>query len=263
MQTTIYYFTGTGNSLKIARDLAQKLEECELIPIVKVWQTEDLESTSEKIGFIFPLYYSGLPKIVYDFINKIDLSKSNYFFTVVTSAEDINDLPLQQLEKILKTKGKTLSAGFFINMPNNFIIGFNIHSEERQKRFFENAINQVEKISEIIKDKKENLTQDLFEKNLSKSEEINQTFRDEVYEYDKSFYADDNCNSCGICEKTCPVSNIILVEGIPQWQHKCQLCLACINFCPEKSIQFDKKTLKTGRYHHPEITLQEIINQKK
>ncbi|MFX0071984.1 MAG: EFR1 family ferrodoxin, partial [Candidatus Hermodarchaeota archaeon] len=126
MQTTIYYFTGTGNSLKVAKDLAQKLEECELIPIAKVWQTEDLESTSINIGFIFPLYYSGMPKIVYDFINKIDLNKSNYFFTVVTSAEDIIEFPLQQLAKILKTKGKTLNAGFVINMPNNFIIGFDI-----------------------------------------------------------------------------------------------------------------------------------------
>ncbi len=54
-----------------------------------------------------------------------------------------------------------------------------------------------------------------------------------------------------------------LTDGIPQWQHKCQHCLACINFCPENSIQFGEKTLKTGRYHHPEIKLKEIINQKK
>jgi len=262
MLTTIYYFTGTGNSLKIAKDLAQKLEECELIPIVKIWQLENLESTSEKIGFIFPLYYSGLPKIVYDFIRKINLNKSNYFFAVITSAGDINEQPLQQLEKILKTKEKTLSAGFFITMPNNYIIGFDIHSEEHQKEFFEKAIKQVDKISKIVMDKKENLTQDIFEKNLSRSARINQTFRDEAYESDRSFYADDNCNSCGICENVCPVNNIVLVQGIPEWQHKCQLCLACINFCPEKSIQFGTETLKTGRYHHPEITVQEIINQK-
>ena len=68
MKTTIYYFSGTGNSLKIARDIAEKLEECELIPIAKVWQQDQLASTSKNVGFIFPLYYFGLPKIVYDFI---------------------------------------------------------------------------------------------------------------------------------------------------------------------------------------------------
>ena len=54
-----------------------------------------------------------------------------------------------------------------------------------------------------------------------------------------------------------------MYEGKPQWLHRCQQCLACINFCSEESIQFDTKSLNTGRYHHPEITLQDIVNQKK
>lgn len=263
METTIYFFTGTGNSLKIAKDLAEKLEDSELIPIAKVWDMEKLESISDKVGFIFPLYYSGLPKIVDDFINKIDLSKSNYFFTVITSAGDINEQPLQQLEKILRTKAKNLKAGFFITMPSNYIIGYDIQSEEKQKVLFEKAIKQVKNISNSVKNEEDNLTQYVIKKDLSRSEGINKTFREEVNESDKSFYANDKCNSCGVCEDVCPVNNIILNAGKPQWQHKCQQCLACINFCPERAIQFGTKTLNTGRYYHPEITIQEIINQKK
>jgi len=263
METTIYFFTGTGNSLKIARALTEKLKDSELIPIAKVWQKENLNSTTEKVGFIFPLYFSGMPKIVYDFINKLDLSKSNYIFTIITSAGDINEQPLQQLNKILLTKGKLLNAGFYVTMPSNYIIGYDVTSEEHQKEYFEKASKQVEFISAIIKNKKENLNQNIFKKDVSRSEGINKTFREKVHESDKSFYADDNCNSCGICEEVCPVNNIILVDGKPQWEHKCQQCLACINFCPETSIQFGTDTLKTQRYHHPEITLQEIINQHK
>jgi ferredoxin len=263
METTIYFFTGTGNSLKIAKVLNEKLKDSELIPIAKIWEMEKLESLSEKVGFIFPLYLSGLPKIILDFINKINLSKTNYLFTVITSAGDINEQPLQQLEKILKTKEKTLNAGFFITMPTNYIIGDVIPSEQRQKEYFEKAFKYVDHISEIVKNKENNLTKDVFEKDVSRSEGINRSFLEEVYESDKSFYADENCNSCGICEKVCPVNNIVLLEGHPEWQHKCQQCLACINFCPEEAIQFEAKTLKPGRYHHPEITLQEIINQKK
>ncbi|MFX0106244.1 MAG: EFR1 family ferrodoxin [Candidatus Hodarchaeota archaeon] len=262
-KTIIYYFTGTGNSLKIAKDLAKKLEDCEIIPIAKVWQMENPESTTKKVGFIFPLYWSGLPKIVHDFINKINLSNSNYIFTVITSTGDINEQPLQQLEKILKKKAKTLSAGFYVNMPNNYIIGFDIDSEDRQKELFEKAIKQVNSISEIVKNEEENINQDIFQKDVSRSEGINKNFREKVNDSDKSFYIDDSCNNCGICEKVCPVSNIMLIDGIPQWQHRCQQCLACINFCPEKSIQFGTETLKTQRYHHPQISLKEIMNQKK
>ncbi len=263
MSTSIYYFTGTGNSLKIAKDLNNTIEDSELIPIAQLWELENPKSKSEKVGFIFPLYYSGLPKIVVDFINKLDLSKSNYIFTIITNAGDINEQPLQQLNKMLERKLKRLNAGFFITMPNNYIIGFDIHSEVEQKEFFKNATMQIESISKVIKNNKENLTQEIFEKDLSQSEGINKKFRGEVNRSDTSFYVDDNCSRCGLCERVCPVNNIILIEGLPYWQHKCQQCLACINFCPERSIQFDLKTLKTQRYHHPEITIQEIINQKK
>jgi flavodoxin len=106
METTIYYFTGTGNSLKAAKDLCEKLNDCEVIPITKCLEMEKLASTSERIGFFFPLYYSGLPKIVLDFVNELDVKNSNYFFAGVTSAEDLNEYPLQQIEKILREKGK-------------------------------------------------------------------------------------------------------------------------------------------------------------
>jgi len=258
MKTTIYYFSGTGNSLKIARDIAEKLEECELVPIAKVWQQDQLASNSEKVGFIFPLYYFGLPKIVYDFINNIELAKSSYFFAVVTRAGNADGAPLQQLDNILETKTKKLNAGFFIRMPSNFIIGYNTDSETVQNEFFENAINQVEKITTILKENGES-----FQKETNLSERMNNKFRDKVYASDKSFYANENCTNCGICESVCPVNNIVLTEGLPQWQHKCQQCLACINFCPEEAIQFGTKSLETGRYRHPEITVQDIINQKK
>jgi ferredoxin len=263
METAIYYFTGTGNSLKVAKDLCQKLISCELIPIAKYQGMENLVSTSDKIGFFFPLYYSGLPKIVLDFLKELDVNKSKYFFACVTSAEDLTVYPLQQIEKILRAKGKRLNAGLLINMPNNYIIGYDITPEKAQIDFFEKANKEIDSFSEIVNTGKDNLESNLFEKDIGRSEEINKWFQGEVNNLDKYFHVDDTCNSCGICQKVCPVKNIILIDGRPQWQQRCQHCLACINFCPEKSIQFGNKTSKTGRYHHPEIKIKEIIDQKK
>ena len=262
MKTTIYYFTGTGNSLKIAKSLSEKLEECELVPIAKIWEEDQIISSSEKVGFVFPLYYAGLPKIVYDFLYKIKLSKSNYFFAVVTYAGDINTTPLLQIESILNTNSKTLSAGFYVQMPNNFILGYDIDSETHLKKCFEEANKKVGAIHKAVEKNEKNLGRDIFEKHRIKSEKFNKDFRDNVYGYGKSFYAEDTCTSCGICVSVCPVNNISLEDGRPQWQHKCQQCLACINFCPENCIQFGDKTLKTQRYHHPEITVKDLVNQK-
>lgn len=262
MKSIIYYFTGTGNSLKIAKSLSDKIDDCELVPIAKIWEKDYLASSTEKVGFIFPLYYAGLPKIVYDFLQKIDLSKSNYFFAVVTYAGDINTTPLLQIETILNSKSKSLSAGFYVLMPNNYILGYDVHSEERQKEFFEEAKKTISIITNTVEKNETNLTKDTFEKRRIKSEKFNNDFRNNVNESDKSFYAEDTCTNCGICAQVCPVNNIILVEGKPNWQHKCQQCLACINYCPEKCIQFGEQTTKTQRYNHPDVKVKDLIKQK-
>lgn len=82
---------------------------------------------------------------------------------------------------------------------------------------------------------------------------------DRVPQMDKPFFADAKCTSCGICEKICPAQNIKLVSGKPVWQHRCEQCFACIQWCPDEAIQYGKGTAKKKRYHHPEITLKEML----
>jgi len=260
MITTIYYFTGTGNSLKIARDLCDILENCSLKPMVKYWKNDRIIEHSEKLGFVFPLHYFGLPKIVFEFVEKIELNKPDYIFAVVTKAGEWVGVPLIQLEKILNSKSKTLSAGFLVTMPRNYILDMDPHSEQEQKELFESAKNKVKNIAKTVEKNEKNLELDLTKKN--RFEKVNINFHKNVNDSDKSFFIDDSCNSCGICQKVCPVNNIKLVEGKPEWKHQCLQCLACLNYCPESSIQFGDKTTGRIRYHHPEISVKDLINQK-
>ena len=76
---------------------------------------------------------------------------------------------------------------------------------------------------------------------------------------DKSFWVDEKCNACAICRSICPCGNIALEAGKPVWLHHCEQCLACIQWCPREAIQFGKKTPRYERYHHPEVTLQDML----
>lgn len=259
MKTTIFYYSGTGNSLKIARDISGKLENSEFVPIAKLWEQDNIAHQSEKVGLIFPLYFMGCPSIILEFLNKLDLDKVNYIFTVVTSHHGSSGATLYQINKVLKKKSKALNAGFSIRMPGNYIPMYDIASKESHKRDFEQAKEKIEIIAELIK------------KNGKKIEKkglpfigsfFNKLFCKKVNKSDLKFYADEKCDSCEICEKVCPVNNIKIVDGKPEWQHKCQRCLACIHFCPQEAIQYGKKTIRRKRYHHPEITVNDIINQK-
>ncbi len=260
--TTIYYFTGTGNSLKIAKEISDKLGDCELIPIARERKRKNITPTTEKVGFVFPLYYYGLPKIVKDFLQKIDLNLTRYHFAVITRAGDEDGSCFYQLRNIFNSKSKTLDLEFAIMMPNNFIIGYPAPTEEEQKELFENASKNVKKVSELIKQNKSYQAKARDQKYYRRFKRINENFHDLVNASDDKFYIDENCTSCGICERICPVNNIILIDGKPQWQHDCQQCLSCINYCPEKAIKYQGKRVYDDRYHHPEILIKDLTSQK-
>ena len=84
MPHTIFYFTGTGNSLKVAKDIAAGFEGASVIPIAaNIEKATDL-APQGTVGFVFPVYYCGLPQIVYEFISLIDLSAASYAYVACT-----------------------------------------------------------------------------------------------------------------------------------------------------------------------------------
>ena len=76
---------------------------------------------------------------------------------------------------------------------------------------------------------------------------------------DRNFFADGRCNGCGICAKVCPSGNVSMVDGKPRWAGHCEQCLACLQWCPTKALQYGKKTERYQRYHHPEIKVADVV----
>jgi ferredoxin len=257
MKTTIYCFSGTGNSLKVAKDIASGLKDTEIIQICKK-NIEFNKVTSNKIGIIFPVYASGMPLLVKEFIETVEIPIDTYVYTVVTFGAAAG-ASIIQLEKLLTNKGVKLSAEFKMKMPGNYQVIYAPFSDEKQKKCFE---DEKEKITKIVKsiDNNEIVKFSGLGENLARiiGGMIYSSF--EPYKKDKNFWTNENCNGCGTCVKVCPASNIIMNEGKPQWQHKCEQCVACMQWCPQKSIQYKKATVNRGRYHHPDISAKDLFH---
>lgn len=257
MKTIIYCFSGTGNSLKVAKDISDGLKDTEIIQICKN-NMDIINATSNKIGIVFPVYASGMPVLVKKFIQKVIIPKEAYVYTVVTFGSAAGDA-ISQLEKLLTNKDIKLSAAFKMKMPGNYQVIYPPFSAKKQKICFE---NEKEKITGIVKSINNN---EIVEFN-GVGENIMRTIGGMIYsgfkpyEKDKDFWTNENCNGCGTCEKVCPANNIRMEEGKPKWQHKCEQCLACMQWCPQKSIQYKKATLNRGRYHHPDIAVTELFH---
>jgi Fe-S-cluster-containing hydrogenase component 2 len=52
------------------------------------------------------------------------------------------------------------------------------------------------------------------------------------------------------------------VDKKPVWKHHCELCCACIHFCPAEAIQYGQKTKKRGRYKNPSVTIADMKKQR-
>ena len=84
MSTEIYYFSGTGNSLHVAKELQKRMPKARLIPIMSLVKEESVTTRGETVGFVFPHYASTLPKVVHSFVRKLDLGSAQYLFAIAT-----------------------------------------------------------------------------------------------------------------------------------------------------------------------------------
>lgn len=259
METTIFYFSGSGNSLAVAKGIGAKVGNCVLKPMVKALAERDFQVKTERVGFVFPLYYVGMPKIVQDFIKEVDLAETNYIFTVITKAWPVVGGAIDQLNRLLKVKSKKLDLGIYLRMPSNYITLTKVDPPKIQKKLLAKSVGKIDWISELIKGSRRKFTPELLWflwplRNLSFVARVNQE--------DRFYSVGPDCNGCGSCAKVCPLGNIKLVDAKPQWLGRCQQCLACYHFCSRKTIYYKGKQANGIQYHHPEVSFAEIAGQK-
>src|SRR4030043_632715 len=118
MKTSLYFYTGTGNSLWTARKLAEHLGNTELIPMT-FRGYGSINPKQDNIGIIFPVHIWGLPPLVIDFVNRMEVDPSKYYFALAVNDGQVA-ATLLQLKRILLLKKSDLCAGFSMNMPSNY-----------------------------------------------------------------------------------------------------------------------------------------------
>lgn len=289
MQTEVYYFSGTGNSLAVARDIAEKTQGT-LISIPVVADQPGTKTGADTIGIVFPAYMAhlyGIPLIVEKFVKRLDYAGSPYIFAVCTCGgyESVNALPaLKNLAQLIRSAGGNLTAEFSVRLPMNNLDYDHIpvpinrdqdtmirKSKQTIKAICERVIRRKKNPYRIVKALFNWLMtpmylamKSLYITDLKKKarEPMDTTLK--YYELmpltDKSIAVDDKCNGCGTCARVCPVQNIKIVDHKPDWQHHCEMCLACDEWCPSKAIHHWCKT-EGKDYHHPEVKVSNMLRQ--
>lgn len=250
----IYYFTGTGNSLYIAKKIKNSLENCTLIPIETLVSLNKIIPNAKEIGFIFPIYFGDIPNFIKKIIKKFDFSNVEYIF-VLPNCYSVAGATFLNFRKILKSKGKNINYENILFMPDNAIL-FSI--EEDRKKLKQTEIN----IFPIIEDIKNKINKKFPTNYFQLLQYYSMKLFSEQEFSPKKFRVNNNCIGCGICKQVCPCNNIILNNGKPLFNSNCAHCLACFHWCPKEAISMKNFIIKNRRkYHNPNIKLNEIIRK--
>jgi formate hydrogenlyase subunit 6/NADH:ubiquinone oxidoreductase subunit I len=253
----LFYFSGTGNTLWVARQISQATNE-QLYNIPEELKKHDSTCTynmkkDECIGFAFPVHSWGMPTIVSNFLKKLSLNgySQNYIYCICTCGDDIG-LTDKSFKKEIAKHGWLLNGVFSVQMPNTYVClpGFDVDAKNVEKQKIAGALDTIQTIKNHILAREEttlvvpgayawiksNILQKLFlcmQNGLS----------------DHPFHVTDDCIGCSLCASACPVENIEFNNGKPKWSGHCTNCLACYHICPAHAVRYGRQTEKKGQYN--------------
>lgn len=246
----IFYYTGTGNSLALAKRIGG-----ELISISQIDLTRDLSYKSDIIGVVFPIYLLEPPKIVKEFLSKVTF-EAEYIFAIGTYGNsDIGCM--DTVQSIAKKNGYSFDYTNTLLTVDNYLPMFETKKqiENLKKKNTHECTDNI--VNDILSLRKMNLKSSVVLRQLLK---VVKPFGNLLLneKSDKNYKVNENCTRCGICKKVCPANNIEIEEEV-EFKHNCQNCMACIHLCPENAIHV-KKEKSNARWLNPDVTISEIIN---
>lgn len=234
----IFDFTGTGNSLYIARQLAG--ENAELLSIPQMVKRGKYEFEADEIGIVYPIYGHMPPYMVRQFIRKAKL-KAEYKFAVLTYGARKCDA-VEIWDRISRKADNAFDYINTIIMVDNWLPNFDMNE---QLKIDKHIPENLQKITADI-----NSRQHWHEPVTEEERQQHQGFMQRsgldpevgfLMKSEKFFTVTDVCIDCGICTYVCPRGNYELTSRGVKTSGDCEFCFACIQNCPQKAIQFIKQ----------------------
>lgn len=251
----IFYFSATGNSQYIAQRLAEVTGET-LVSITECLKNHKYTwelLPAERVGFVTPVYFFGLPSIVSEFIRNLDLCvRGQHFVYHVVTFGTITGQSHYMMEKALRKKGLNLDGRYIVKMVDTYTLMFDLSDEEKCEKVMKDAEVCIDRVIEKVVNR---VRGDFDNRKIPHWLAFPYTYCNRK-KSTAPFVALGRCIGCGACAKKCPMGAIEMRDNRPIWiKEQCLQCLGCLHRCPVFAIQYGKKTIKHGQFVHPGVKM--------
>lgn len=135
----ILYFTATGNSLYIARQLAD--ENTELLSIPQLVKQGRYELEADEIGIVYPIYGQMPPNMVRCFIQKARL-KAAYKFAVLTYG-NMQFVAVGIWDEVSRKAGNAFDYITSILMVDNWLPNFDMNEQIKIDKHIPESLERI------------------------------------------------------------------------------------------------------------------------
>ncbi|WP_455537945.1 EFR1 family ferrodoxin [Terrisporobacter sp.] len=239
----VIYFSGTGNTEFVAKNIKNKLQEygynCDLVNIEKnKINTNDYKSLI--IGG--PVYVDRYPEILFEYMERYLQNYSGKCMLFTTQASFKDSTAFQHC--INRIPSLNITYCTFVTMPNNFYnFMFKKSSKEEENQLMKKSYIVIEEsIRSFLENKvkiysRKKLTVKIIDKTYKVIFNYYVNFENKKITIDK-----DKCNKCKLCEKLCPVGSIKISDNV-SFSDGCLFCQRCINNCPNNAFLLKNKKI--------------------
>jgi len=248
-----FYFSGTGNTYAVSKEIADNLGGLELVKLTEAHNCD--VSRYDVIGFGFPVYYLHAPDIVLRTVEQLKLLPSQRVFNVITYGASYG-YALSDVREIQKKSGAAVQE-FRVKMPGNYILEYGAFPRRMQhSRIVKSKAAALQIAKAVLEERRTKETGPNVIARIFKHSGDNKAvaFR----ELGRQFYTTEDCNRCMLCATICPMSNIKTQNGSMVWQDKCLQCMACIQWCPQNAILHPSLKKGRKRYTHPDVIKEQL-----
>jgi formate hydrogenlyase subunit 6/NADH:ubiquinone oxidoreductase subunit I/flavodoxin len=275
MRLALFYFSGTGNTRYIARQLCERLNykgydatpySIEGLSSSKV---HELIDNSSIVGVGWPIYGSDIPLNMQRFIKNMPIVDDKPLLSFCTQNHFSGDGAVV-MRDVLESKGYVQKWAMQFNMPNNLSFkGFPVkvtdNYEEHLNRYLMPNKEKIEVLTDkIVSGAKYLKGATVLHTILAQSQRP--FFRGFSKNVAKRWLGvNDKCIGCALCSDICPNNVIKIVDGKAKFTNidDCVLCFRCVNFCPRGAVTVLKSSPK-AHYKGPDCeTYNAVIENKK
>ena len=244
----VFYFSGTGNSALVARQIAESLGD-EMVSINQCLKEKETKifRAEEPLIFVAPTYAWQMPKVVHRWIQESGFQDRQKAYFVLTCAGSIGNAAAYA-KKLCLEKNLLFCGLAPVIMPNNYVALSDTPDKKECDEILEKAREQTDELIALIQQDRPFPESHASFKEKMSSGPVN-TLYYSLFVHDQGFAATDACVSCGKCQKRCPLDNISMENGRPLWKGNCTHCMACIGGCPAEAIEYKKSSKNRRRYY--------------